>query len=202
VKNKPASAPLILASASPRRLALLEQIGVRPDNIVPAAIDESPLKDELPRTHALRLAKQKAHAVAKDYPDSFILAADTVVACGRRILGKAVDETEARKFLKLLSGRRHHVIGGIALRAPGGVLLTRVVDTIVKFRSLNDEDINGYLKSGEWRDKAGAYAIQGAAGAWVPFIGGSYSNVVGLSLYDAAQMLRGAGFYHRHRMLP
>jgi septum formation protein len=194
VKNKRASAPLVLASASPRRLTLLEQIGIRPDKIAPAAIDETPLKDELPREHALRLAKEKARAIAKDYPDAFVLAADTVVACGRRILGKAANEYEAKKFLRLLSGRRHHVIGGIALCAPKGVSFSRIVETTVRFRRLTDADIDMYLKSGEWRDKAGAYAIQGSAGAWVPFIGGSYSNVVGLSLYDTVQMLRGAGF--------
>lgn len=202
MKNKSAAAPLILASASPRRLALLEQIGIRPDKVAPAAIDETPLKDELPREHALRLANGKAHAVAKDHPDAFVLAADTVVACGRRILGKAVDENEARKFLELLSGRRHRVVGGIALCTPAGALSSRIVETVVKFQRLKNEDIETYLKSGEWRDKAGAYAIQGAASAWVPFIGGSYSNVVGLSLYDTAQMLEGAGFWSSCKRLP
>jgi septum formation protein len=194
VKNKPASAPLILASASPRRLALLAQIGIHPERVVPAAVDETPLKNELPREHALRLANAKALAVAKDHSNALVLAADTVVACGRRILGKAADETEAREFLELLSGRRHRVIGGIALYMPGRPISSRIVETIVKFRRLRDEDIDAYLKSGEWCDKAGAYAIQGSADAWVPFIGGSYSNVVGLSLYDTVQMLHGAGF--------
>ncbi len=193
MKNKPAPALLVLASASPRRLSLLEQIGIRPDKIVPAAIDETPLAGELPRAHASRLAKEKALAVAKDYPDAIVLAADTVVACGRRILGKATDEKQARKFLELLSGRRHRVIGGITFCEPGGALCSRVVETVVKFRRLTEADIDAYLKSGEWRDKAGAYAIQGVAGAWVSYIGGSYSNVVGLSLYDTAQMLRGTG---------
>jgi septum formation protein len=185
---------LILASASPRRLALLEQIGLKPEKVIPASIGETPLKGELPRAHALRLCRAKAEAVSANNPDAFVLAADTVVACGRRILGKAADEDEARRFLQLLAGRRHRVIGGIALRAPGRDTMTRLVETAVQFKRLSAAEIDSYLACGEWKDKAGAYAIQGSAGAWVPFIGGSYSNVVGLSLFDTMQLLRGAGF--------
>jgi len=125
-----------------------------------------------------------------------VLAADTVVACGRRILGKAETEAEAEKFLHLLSGRRHKVIGGIAICLPGGKVMERVVETTVQFKRLTADETKTYIDSGEWRDKAGAYAIQGRAGGWVQFISGSYSNVVGLSLYDTLQMLNGAGFFH------
>jgi septum formation protein len=192
--------PLILASASPRRRALLEQIGIKPDKIIPAARDESPLKDELPRAHAARLSREKARTVAAANPDAFVLAADTVVACGRRILGKAEDGAQAQKFLQLLSGRRHKVVGGIALCLPGGKIRERIVETVVQFKRLTADEMKTYIDSGEWRDKAGAYAIQGRAGGWVQFIGGSYSNVVGLSLYDTIQMLNGAGFFHKRDM--
>ena len=196
MKNNPAKSALILASASPRRLALLEQIDIKPDKVVPAAIYESPLKDELPRAHAARLSREKSQAIAAGNPAATVLAADTVVACGRRILGKAETEAEAEKFLHLLSGRRHKVIGGIAICLPGGKVMERVVETTVQFKRLTEDEMKTYIDSGEWRDKAGAYAIQGRAGGWVQFISGSYSNVVGLSLYDTLQMLNGAGFFH------
>lgn len=187
---------LILASASPRRLDLLAQAGIKPDLIVPAEIDESPLKGELPRQLAQRLARDKAAAVAAKHPDAFVLAADTVVACGRRMLEKAQDEKEARRFLGLLSGRRHAVIGGIALALPGGKMQQRTVDTVVRFKRLTSDETDLYIASGEWKGKAGAYGIQGLAAGFISFISGSYSNVVGLSLYDTIQMLTSSGYFH------
>ena len=189
MKNK-----LILASASPRRVQLLEQVGITPDDIIPADIDETPLKAELPRDLAQRLAIGKAQAIAAQHKDAFILAADTVVGCGRRILDKAEDETYARKCLEQLSGRRHHVYGGIALITPDGQTVKRLVDTVVQFKRLTENDIESYIKSKEWDGKAGGYAIQGLAESYIKFIRGSYSNVVGLSLYDTIQILSGAGF--------
>jgi septum formation protein len=187
VRNK-----LVLASASPRRLQLLKQIGITPDKVVSTNIDETELKSELPRDAALRLAISKANAVKEK--DSFILAADTLVACGRRILPKTENEKQARECLELLSGRRHHVYGGIALKAPDGKIVKRLCDTVVLFKKLTSSEINNYLESGEWRGVAGGYAIQSKAGAFVKFIRGSYSNVVGLSLYDTMIMLDGSGY--------
>jgi septum formation protein len=184
---------LILASASPRRLELLRQIAIVPDAIDPADIDETPAPRETPRAHALRLAEAKARAVAARHPDALVLAADTVVACGRRILPKAEDEAQARACLAMLSGRRHRVWGAIALAAPDGSLRTRVAVTVVRFARLAPEAIDAYLAGGEWRGKAGGYAIQGRAAAFVAFISGSYANVVGLDLFEAAALLRGAG---------
>ena len=189
------TAPLILASASPRRLQLLEQIGIVPDRVVPADADESPLKNELPRDQAKRLAALKAEAVRADHPESFILAADTVVGCGRRILPKAECEAEATRCLKLLSGRRHRVFGGICLIAPDGRQSLKVVETAVAFKSLSEGEISSYIESDEWRDKAGAYAIQGRAAVFVRKVVGSYSNVVGLSLFETNGMLKGLGYY-------
>ena len=186
---------LILASASPRRLALLKQICIEPDEIIPADIDETPRKNELPRDLALRLACAKAEALREKNEDAYILAADTVVACGRRILPKAETEEEAEKCLKFLSGRRHHVYGGIAFIDSKGTLRKRLVDTVVQFKSLSAGEIKHYLDSGEWEGKAGGYAIQGLAGAYVKFIRGSYSNVVGLPLYDTMQIFEGSGFF-------
>ncbi|OSQ49607.1 Maf family protein [Thalassospira alkalitolerans] len=185
---------LILASASPRRLELLAQIGIVPDQVVPADIDETPHADESPRRLALRLAEEKARAVVNDYAGCFVLAADTVVACGRRALGKASDTSEARKFLSLLSGRRHRVHGGICVIAPDGTMRSRVIETQVIFRRLGDDDLARYLSHDEWQGKAGAYAIQGYASVFVKSITGSYSNVVGLSLCEVDGMLRGLGF--------
>lgn len=184
MKNK-----LILASSSPRRLDLLKQIGITPDAVIPADIDETPRKNELPRDLALRLACEKAQEIAKDHKDAHILAADTVVACGRRIVPKPQDETEAEKYLQLLSGRRHHVYGGIALIGPDGKLQKRIVDTLVQFKSLSKREIKTYIESGEWQGKAGGYAVQGLAGAYIKYIRGSYSNIVGLSLYDTMVMM-------------
>ena len=190
---------LVLASASPRRLDLLRQIGVVPDAVDPADIDESPLPRELPPQHALRLAGEKAAAVAARHPGAFVLAADTVVACGRRILPKAEEETQARACLGLLSGRRHRVFGGVVLLSPAGEgeplrRSERLVRTDVTFKLLSHEETGSYLASGEWRGKAGGYAIQGRAAAHVRWIGGSYSNVVGLPLFEVAALLRGVGF--------
>jgi septum formation protein len=185
---------LVLASASPRRLELLRQIGLEPDAVDPAEIDENILKGELPPEHAKRLALAKARAVAGRHPDSYVIAADTVVACGRRILPKAEDRDTARKCLELLSGRRHRVLGGLVVSAPGGRKAARLVRTVVTFQPLPEERIQAYLESGEWRGKAGGYAIQGRAAAFVRALSGSYSNVVGLPLYETAQLLRGLGY--------
>jgi septum formation protein len=190
----PAPPPLVLASASPRRLDLLRQIGVEPTGIVPADLDETPLKQELPAAHAARLAAAKAAAVAALHPGALVLGADTVVACGRRILPKAETEAEARRCLALLSGRRHRVHGGVALVLPGGRVLERLVQTAVTFKVLSAEETESYIASGEWRGKAGGYAIQGRAAALVRWIGGSYSNVVGLPLFEVASLLRGIGW--------
>lgn len=186
--------PFILTSASPRRLALLEQIGIRPDAVDPADIDESPLKGELPRDLAGRLAREKAAAVAARHAGRFLLSADTVVAVGRRALGKAGSEDEATRFLTLLSGRRHQVHTGVTLVTPAGKIISRTVSTAVVFKPLDKADIRLYLASGEWRGKAGGYAIQGLAATFIRQIQGSYSNVVGLPLFEVANMLKGNGF--------
>ena len=184
----------VLASASPRRLDLLCQIGIVPDIVEAPEIDEAALRAELPLAYARRIAFQKLAAVASRHPGAFVLAADTVVACGRRILPKAEDEATARKCLALLSGRRHRVLGGIAIQAPDGRKAIRVAATDVKFKRLTDEETARYLDSGEWQGKAGGYAVQGRAAAFVPSISGSYSNVVGLSLSDTHAMLTGLGY--------
>ena len=187
------TAPLVLASASPRRLELLRQIGIVPAAIDPAALEETPLKGELPRDHAERLAAAKAEAVAGRHGGAFVLAADTVVALGRRILPKAEDEAVARRCLALLSGRRHRVLGGVTVIAPDGRRAQRLVTTVVKVKHLSAGEVDRYLASGEWRGKAGGYAIQGRAAAFVPWINGSYSNVVGLPLAETAALLTGLG---------
>ena len=183
----------VLASASPRRLELLAQIGIVPDEVDPAALDETPEKHELPAQHAARLADAKAAAVHARHPGAVILAADTVVALGRRILPKAEDEAAARRCLSMLSGRRHKVIGGLTVTGPDGAARSRLVTTAVKFKRLSAAEIDAYVAGGEWRGKAGGYAIQGHAAALIPWIGGSYSNVVGLPLFETAQLLRAAG---------
>ncbi|MAL75927.1 MAG: septum formation protein Maf [Rhodospirillaceae bacterium] len=186
---------MILASASPRRLDLLVQIGIVPDAVHPADIDESAQRGELPRPHAARLAMEKAQAVAAGLDSSAaILAADTVVALGRRILPKAEDEKTARECLQHLSGRRHTVYGGIALIAPDGTVKTRMVETAVVFKRLHKTEIAAYLACGEWQGKAGGYAIQGRAAAFIRRISGSYSNVVGLGLFETAALLTSIGF--------
>ena len=186
--------PLVLASASPRRLDLLTQIGVAPDAVQPADIDETPARGESPRGHAARLAQAKALAVASANPKAMVLGADTVVACGRRILPKPETEDEARTCLTLLSGRRHTVHGGVCVIGPDNRETLRVVATKVSFKRLTQPEIDAYLQSGEWRGKAGGYAIQGRAAAFVRFLSGSYSNVVGLPLHETAAILHAAGW--------
>ena len=185
---------LILASASPRRRDLLAQIGIVPDAIVPADIDEAPQRDESPVQTASRLAVEKARAVAALEPDAYVLAADTVVAVGRRNLGKPTSVDEARRFLKLLSGRRHRVLGGISVIAPDGRVSDRLSTTLVRFKRLSEAEISGYLDTGEWDGKAGGYAIQGLAAAFVPAVSGSYTNVVGLDVAMVRLMLAGLGY--------
>ena len=183
---------LVLASASPRRAALLAQIGLVPDAILPADIDETPLRDENPRLYAQRMAREKCAAV--EVPDCFVLAADTVVAAGRRILPKAETEAEARKCLELLSGRRHRVLTCVVLRAPDGRLAERVTESAVTFARLSPGQLAAYLASGEWQGKAGGYGVQGRAAAHIRFLSGSYSGVVGLPLFETTQLLRGLGY--------
>ena len=183
---------LILASASPRRRELIARLGVTPAAIAPADIDETPYKAELPRDYAGRMAREKAEAAAS--AEGHVLAGDTVVAAGRRILPKAEDEATARRCLELLSGRRHRVLSAIALRAPDGSLRERLSETIVIFKRLTDDEISAYLAGGEWDGKAGGYAIQGAAEGLIRRIDGSHSGVVGLPLYETRTLLRAAGF--------
>ena len=190
----PDGATLVLASASPRRRDLLAQIGVTADRIEPADIDETPKPGELPRVYAARMAASKAKVARERLEDGFILAADTVVACGRRILPKTETADAARACLELLSGRRHRVLGAVVLSAPDGRLLDRLVTTAVTFKRLSRDEIDFYIDSGEWRGKAGGYAIQGCAGAYVSALNGSYSNVVGLPLAETYGMLNGIGF--------
>lgn len=184
---------LILGSASARRFELLAQIGVRPDEVRPADIDEAPLPAELPRRYAERLAREKGAALALNAgADDLILTADTVVACGRRVLDKPADAAAAEASLRLLSGRRHRVITAVGLRH-GDKVWTRRVETHVSFKRLSHQELTGYIRSGEWRGKAGGYAIQGLAAAFIPSINGSYTNVVGLPLPETAGLLQGAG---------
>jgi len=184
--------PLVLASASPRRLDLLRQVGREPAEIDPADIDESPLARELPRAYALRMATAKLAAVAPRHRHAVVLAADSVVVCGRRILPKAETVEEARTCLDLLSGRRHRVLGGLAVASPDGRVRSRLVETVVRFKRLEAAEIDAYLDSGEWQGKAGGYAIQGRAASFVAFLSGSYSNVVGLPLFETVQLLKAA----------
>jgi septum formation protein len=183
---------LILASASPRRLDLLARIGVVPDAVVPAEIDETPLKGELPIAYARRMAAAKAEAVAE--PGALVLAADTVVAAGRRILPKAETEAEARAALSILSGRRHRVHSAVTLIDAAGRARHRLSTSIVAFKRLSEEELAAYLAGGEWRGKAGGYAIQGRAEALVRTMSGSWSGVVGLPLYETRALLRVAGY--------
>lgn len=184
---------LVLASASPRRIELLAQLGIVPDHIDPADIDETPLKDETPSRLAARLARSKAEVVAARAPDAVVLAADTVVAVGRRLLEKATDEAEATRFLKLLSGRNHRVFTGVAVVRAGRVSV-RVSDTRVTFKALSDAEIAAYVATSDWRGKAGAYAIQGPAGAFVVRIVGSHPAVMGLPLFETKNLLNGVGW--------
>jgi septum formation protein len=185
---------LILASASPRRLDLLARIGVVPDAVRPAEIDESVPRGELPRVHALRLAREKAEAVAAMEPESLVLAADPVVAVGRRILPKVEDEATLRRCMRLLSGRRHRVLTGVALAVPGDGVRVRLVETMIAMKRLSEAEIDYYASHGEWRGKAGGYALQGYGEVYVRHIAGSYSNVVGLPLAETRVLLKSAGY--------
>ncbi len=188
------TARLVLASASPRRLDLLRQMGITPDAVAPADIDESARKGELPLVYAQRIAAEKAAAIRPLHPGAVILSADTVVACGRRILPKAETEQQARACLALLSGRRHRVISAVSVIDAAGVQRTRPITSIVKFKRLSDADIAHYINSKEWQGKAGGYAIQGIAAEFIPFISGSYTAIVGLPLAETMQMLKGAQY--------
>jgi septum formation protein len=191
---------IVLASGSPRRLALLNQAGIEPDELRPAEIDETPVRGELPRACANRLARAKAEAALatvrldEDIKGSFILAADTVVAVGRRILPKAELLDEATQCLRLLSGRNHRVYSAVCLVTPKEAFRQRLVETRVRFKRLSPQDIEAYLASGEWRGKAGGYAAQGLAGSFIVKLVGSYSNVVGLPLYETIALLGGEGY--------
>jgi len=185
---------LILASASPRRLDLLARIGVVPQAVEPADIDESVPKGELPRDHALRLAVEKATAVGARFPADLVLAADTVVAVGRRILPKVEDEATLRQCMALLSGRRHRVLTGVALALPGGGTRSRVVETMIAIKRLSAQEVDYYAAHGEWRGKAGGYALQGYGEVYVRHMAGSYSNVVGLPLAETRHLLKSAGY--------
>ena len=185
---------LILASASPRRLDLLRQVGVEPSQVVPADIDESPLKDETPRQLAVRLAVAKARAAGAAAPGAFIIGADTVVALGRRIFGKPKDEADARRMLGLLSGRSHRVLTAVAVLSPGGQLASRLSETRLRWKRLTSDDVARLIQSGEWRGVAGGYRIQGMAAALSMDLHGSYSGVVGLPLYETLALLEGLGY--------
>ena len=185
---------LILASASPRRVDLLARIGVTPEAVIPADVDESVPRGELPREHALRLAREKARAVAAKHTDALVHAADTVVAVGRRILPKVEDEATLRACMKLLSGRRHRVLTGVALEIPGVGIRERLVETMIAMKRLSDAEIDYYASHGEWRGKAGGYALQGYGEVYVRHIAGSYSNVVGLPLAETRVLLKSAGY--------
>lgn len=199
-ENKTWRPKLILASASPRRLALLQQVGIEPDALLPTDLDETPKKSELPRLLAGRLASEKAQAaakVAKNRPElagAYLIAADTVVSVGRRILPKCEIVSEAAQCLQLLSGRAHRVYTGLVLLTPNGASRRRIVESRVRFKRLSGDEIEAYLASGEWRGKAGGYAIQGLAGAFVQKIVGSHSSVIGLPLYETVSLLAGEGY--------
>ncbi len=186
--------PLVLASASPRRHELLRQIGLAPDRVAPVDVDEHPQRRELAAPLAKRLALAKARAGQAAHREAYVIGADTVVACGRRILGKAQDRDTAAAYLGMLSGRRHRVVGGVAVVAPDGRAAVRVVTTSVRFKRLTRSEVDAYLDCGEWRGKAGAYGIQGLAGAFVTGLNGSYFNVVGLPLYETVALLGGLGY--------
>lgn len=185
---------LVLASASPRRIDLLAQMGVRADLVDPAEIDETPLRAEAPEHYALRIAQEKARVVAARHPGAFVLGGDTVVACGRRILPKAETSEEARECLALLSGRRHRVHSAVALVDGGGQMRHKLSTSVVIFKRLHEDEIAAYVASGEWRGKAGGYALQGYAAGLIRSIQGSPSGIVGLPLYETRALLLAAGY--------
>ena len=194
MSSPPSRAPLVLASASPRRLDLLRQVGIAPDRIDPADIDETPLAKETPRLMALRLARGKAMAASSRNAGAFVIGADTVVAVGRRVLPKAETESQARQCLELLSGRGHRVMTGLCLLSPDGRRAERLVETRLTFKRLSKDELESYIASGEWQGKAGGYAIQGRAGGFVIALQGSYPSVVGLPLYETLCLLEGLGY--------
>lgn len=185
---------LVLASSSPRRLELLRQVGIEPDLVDPADIDETPGRDETPRRLVLRLALEKAGAVAARHPGAFVLGADTLVAVGTRILGKPEDEADARRMMTLLSGRSHKVFTGVAVIAPGGKVSSRVVETRLGFKRITPQELDAFIAGRDWTDAAGAYKIHKLAGAFVTKLQGSYTGVVGLPLYETVNMLTGLGW--------
>ena len=189
---------LILASASPRRLELLAQIGIMPDAVVPADIEETPHAQERPRDYVMRMAVEKHHVVASRHSEAFCLAADTVVCLGQRILGKPEDEAEACAFLKMLSGRRHRVMTAVAISKPHhqDKPATRLAVASVKFARLDDQAIEDYIQTDEWRGKAGGYGIQGAAARYIQWMDGSYTGIVGLPCFETAQLFKGLGYRH------
>ena len=195
-------ARLVLASASPRRLELMRQGGFEPDLVVSPDIDETPLKGETAAALAGRLASEKAGLISLQYPDDYVLGADTVVFCGRRILPKAETTAVAERCLSLLSGRTHQVVTGVAVAGPGGRFAQRTVVSRVRIKRLSREEMAGYLESSEWRGKAGGYAIQGLAGAFVLSLSGSYTSVVGLPLAETVQLLVGLGYQAPDRWKP
>ena len=183
---------LILGSSSPRRRELIARLGIQPARIAAAEIDETPHKNELPSPYAVRMAREKAQAIPGD--GAFVLAGDTVVALGRRILPKAEDEATARRCLELMSGRRHRVLSAVALKYPDGTLRERLSETVVRFKPLSASEIDAYISGGEWHGKAGGYAIQGSAEGLIAWIGGSHSGVMGLPLFETRALLKAAGF--------
>ena len=202
MQKKPRSNSLILASDSPRRLLLLHQMGLSPDLIFPAHIDETPKYKEKPSAVAKRLAMEKASYAADINPNCWILSADTVVGCGRRYLGKARNISEAETFLRILSGRRHKVASGVCFVSPKKQIYSKIVYTTVKFKRLSERELCDYLESREWEGKAGGYAIQSMAETFISWISGSYSNVAGLPIYETSSMMRGAGFVWKPSYYP
>ncbi len=197
IENRASPAALVLASASPRRLDLLRQVGIEPDRVLAAEIDETSLADETPRQLAVRLAVEKARAGANLAPNAFVIGADTVVALGRRIFGKPVDEADARRMIGLLSGRAHKVLTGVAVCGPDGRVVSRLSETRLHWKRLTPAEMEAFLAGGEWRGVAGAYRIQGRAAAFTLDLHGSYSGVVGLPLYETLALLEGLGYRAR-----
>ena len=185
---------LILASSSPQRLELLKQIDIVPDKVVPAKIEETPSKSEKPRDFVIRMSKEKALNVSKQYKDSYVLSGDTIVSVGRRIIGKPSNEAEAENYLNLLSGRRHRVFSAVTLITPDNKEKTKVTLTRVKFSRLNKNDLLEYIKTNEWKGRAGGYAIQGKASAFIPWINGSYTGIVGFPLNEVKNLLSSSGW--------